>query len=99
MTRRFLLFSLSAAGLAGCASKPAGKRYPIEGTIKELDPQAKTAVIDAGKIDDWMEAMTMEYPIKPDAEFAKLKVGDHIKATVVVQDVKYYVTDVTVVSH
>lgn len=97
MTRRFLVFSMLALVLAACASKPAPKRYPMEGTIKALDPQAKTATIDAGKIDDWMEAMTMEYAIKPDSEFAKLKVGDHIKATVVVEDVKYYVTDITVV--
>jgi Cu/Ag efflux protein CusF len=43
-----------------------------------------------------MEAMTMEYPVKPDAEFAKLKTGAHIKATVVVEDVKYYVTEIEV---
>lgn len=97
MTRRFLLFSCLALVLAACAAKPAAKRYPMEGTIKALDAQAKTATIDAGKIDDWMEAMTMDYAIKPDSEFAKLKVGDHIKATVVVEDVKYYVTDVSVV--
>lgn len=83
--------------LGACASQPAVRRYPMEGTVKALDPAAKTATIDAGKIGDWMEAMTMEYPVKPDSEFSKLKVGDHIKATVVVQDVKYYVTDVTVV--
>jgi len=39
----------------------------------------------------------MEYAVRPDSEFAKLKVGDRIKATVVVEDVKYYVTDVSVV--
>ena len=97
MTRRFLLFALLPLVFAACASKPAAKRYPMEGTIKALDAQAKTATIDAGKIDNWMEAMTMDYAIKPDAEFAKLKVGDRIKATVVVEDVKYYVTDVTVI--
>jgi Cu/Ag efflux protein CusF len=56
------------------------------------------ASIDAGKIGDWMEAMEMEYPIKPDAEFQKLHVGDKIEGTVVVsQDGgSYYVTDVKV---
>ena len=57
---------------------------------------AKTATIAAGKIGDWMEAMTMEYPVKPDAEFQKLHVGDKIEATVVVVDPAYYVTDVKV---
>jgi Cu/Ag efflux protein CusF len=97
MIRRFLFAALLAIALAACASKPAERRYPMEGTIKALDPTAKTATIDAGKIDNWMEAMTMEYAVRPDSEFAKLKVGDRIKATVVVEDVKYYVTDVTVV--
>ena len=69
----------------------------MEGTVKALDPNAKTATIDAGKIGDWMEAMAMEYSVKPDAEFQKLHVGDHIKATVVVNDPTYYVTDVTAV--
>ena len=97
MTRRSVLFLAAALALAGCgAPTPPAKRYPMEGTVKALDPAARTATIAAGKIDDWMEAMTMEYPVQPDAAFARLKVGDHIKATVVVQDVKFYVTDITV---
>jgi len=83
--------------LAGCGQKEApARRYPMQGVVKALDANAKTATIDAGKIGDWMEAMTMEYPVKPDSEFQKLHVGDKIQATVVVADVKYYVTDVKV---
>jgi Cu/Ag efflux protein CusF len=100
MTRRHTLLLFPIAALIGCGAKPqASKRYPMEGEIKGLNPATKTALIDAGKIGDWMEAMTMEYPVRPDSEFAKLKIGDRIKATVVVQEVGYYVTDVTVVSH
>lgn len=86
--------------LAACGAKhaeEAGKRYPMQGDIKALDAAAKTATIDAGKIGDWMDAMTMEYPVKPDAEFQKLHAGDHIEATVVVNGSAYYVTDVKVV--
>ena len=68
----------------------------MQGVVKALDANARTATIDAGKIGDWMEPMTMEYSVKPDAEFQKLHVGDKIEATVVVGDVKYYVTDVKV---
>jgi Cu/Ag efflux protein CusF len=90
---------LLAFALAGCAKKEdTAKRYPMQGDVKALDSNAKTATIAAGKIGDWMEAMTMEYPVKPDAEFQKLHVGDHIDATVVVQDPAYYVTDVKVTS-
>ena len=89
---------LLLVALAGCRAKlPEGKRYPMQGEIKALDATAKSAMIDAAKIDGFMDAMTMEYPLKPDAEFQKLHVGDHIQATVVVLDVGYYVTEVKVV--
>jgi Cu/Ag efflux protein CusF len=68
----------------------------MQGEVKAVDPVGKTAMIDAGKIDDWMDAMTMEYPVKPDSELAKLHTGDHIEATVVVNGGFYYVTDVKV---
>jgi len=82
--------------LFGCGTKDTAKRYPMQGVVKAVDPAAKMATIDAGKIDDWMDAMTMEYPVRPDSEFAKLHAGDHIEATVVVDGGIYYVTDVKV---
>lgn len=91
-----LVFGLALL-IAGCGAKaPQGKRYAMEGEVKALDVNAKTATIAAGKIGDWMEAMTMEYAVKPDSEFQKLHVGDHIQATVVVNDPAVYVTDVKV---
>jgi Cu/Ag efflux protein CusF len=95
MTRRTTVLWLALA-LAGCGAKDQTKRYAMEGEVKALDPAAKTATIAAGKIGDWMDAMTMEYPVKPDAEFQKLHVGDRIQATVVVSGDKYYVTDVKI---
>ena len=68
----------------------------MQGEIKSLDPESKSANINAGKIEGWMEAMTMDYKIRPDTEFAKLHVGDHVQATVVVNDTSWYVTDVKV---
>ena len=95
MTRRMGLSALAMA-LAACGTRQEAKRYQMQGEIKGLDPAAKNATISAGKIGDWMGPMTMEYPTKPDTEFAKLHVGDRIQATVVVNDLKYFVTDVKV---
>src|ERR1017187_5060064 len=87
MTRRVCAWvALLLLMLAGCARKAPVKRYPMQGEIKALDASAHTATIAAGKIGDWMEAMTMEYPVKPGAEFQKLHVGDRIEATVIVGD-------------
>jgi len=69
----------------------------MQGEVKALDATAHSATIAAGKIGDWMEAMTMEYPVKPENEFQKLHVGDKIEATVVVGDPAYYVTGIKVV--
>jgi Cu/Ag efflux protein CusF len=87
---------LLALALFGCGAKEAGKRYSMQGDVKAVDPAAKTATIAAGQIGDWMGPITMEYPVKPDSELAKLHVGDRIEATVVVEGEKYYVTDVKV---
>jgi len=97
MTRTIhtLLLAISLV-LAGCHSKPEAKRYPMQGEIKALDANAKTATIAAGKIGDWMEPMTMEYQVKPDAEFQKLHVGHNIDPTDVGVDPSYHVTDVKV---
>ena len=95
MTRRTTVLWLALA-LAGCGAKDQTKRYAMEGEVKALDPATKSATIAHGKIGDWMEAMTMEYAVKPDAEFQKLHVGDRIQATVVVSGDKYYVTEVRI---
>jgi Cu/Ag efflux protein CusF len=103
MTTRFtmLLPALAIAlaiALTGCgAAKDQPKHYAVQGEIKALDPATRMATIAHEKIGDWMGAMTMDYAVKPDAEFQKLHVGDKIQATMVVEsDVKYYVTDVKV---
>ena len=95
MGKTLMLLALLFA-LAGCGEKEETRRYAMQGEIKSLDAAARTATIAHGKIGDWMDAMTMEYPVKPDAELQKLHVGDRIEATVVVNGLKYYVTDVKV---
>ena len=67
------------------------KQYSMHGEVLRLDPQGKIAAIKAGKIGDWMEAMTMEYPVKEQPEFDKLHIGDKIDATVYVQGNSYWI--------
>jgi Cu/Ag efflux protein CusF len=97
MTRRNSFSILLAAGvLAACGSKKDAKDYVMDGQILGLDNRTQSATIQHGRIGDWMEAMTMDYQVKPEAEFKKLKTGDRIRAKVVVSDSGYYVTEVKV---
>jgi Cu/Ag efflux protein CusF len=70
------------------------KRYQMRGQIIQLDTINHTATIQHEKIDGWMEAMTMEYPVKDSDEFQKLTAGDRITATVFVQGMDYWVGEI-----
>ena len=63
-------------------SSPPERQYQLSGRVVALDPGHQIATIDAGAIPNFMEAMTMEYPVKSKADFDTLHVGDKIQATV-----------------
>jgi protein SCO1/2 len=89
-----LIFALL---LAGCQRNPApqpAKEYQMQGEVVALDPAAHLATVKAGKIEGWMEAMTMEYPVKDTQEFGKLKVGQNIQAKITVQGTDYWISSV-----
>lgn len=68
----------------------------MRGVVLKVDPADKAATIDAEKIDGWMEAMTMEYPIADPADLAKLKPGLKITATVDVRDLNYSLSNIQI---
>jgi Cu/Ag efflux protein CusF len=70
------------------------KQYALHGQVLRLDPQGKIAAIKHEAIGDWMGAMTMEFPVKEQAEFDKLRADEKINATVFVQGNSYWVGDV-----
>lgn len=93
------MISVSAALLAGCTKRPDKgtphvRKYQLSGTVKRLYRERQTALIQHDKIDDWMEPMTMEFPVRQEAEFEKLVEDTEIRATVNVQDLDYWLTDI-----
>ena len=95
-----LLLALLLPSLS-CAKKEQGsstayKRYTLRGEVLRLDAKSQTAIIKHEAIQGWMDAMTMEFPVKPESEWKKLSAGDHIEATVFVSDLEYYVGEVRV---
>ena len=88
---------LLALLLAGCQRNPAPKpvqEYQMQGEVLRLEPTSQTATIKHGKIEGWMEPMTMEYPIKDKQEFSKLQVGGKIQAKILVQGTDYWIASV-----
>jgi len=79
--------------LSCCRTSPSVpvREYQLTGEVVRLDLVHRVATIKHHAIKGWMEAMTMEYPVREKAEFAKLHVGDRITATVFVQDLDYWV--------
>jgi len=97
MAHKFISILLLAFALCACADKRSNspiKQYKLDGVIVSLNPQAQVANVDGQKVEGWMDAMTMEYPVKDHAGFQGLHVGDHITATVFVQDLNYWIGDI-----
>jgi Cu/Ag efflux protein CusF len=87
--------------LAGCrqpvvqeAKDEPVRSYALHGEVLRLDSQGRIAAIKHEKIGDWMDAMTMEFPVKDPSEFDKLRSGEKINATVFVQGNSYWVADI-----
>ena len=98
MAKAFALVAiilLSAACGRDERLKKTEHRYPLSGKIAALDRQHQTATVDAAAIPNYMEAMTMEYPVRSKTEFESLQVGEQITATVeVAADESYALVNV-----
>ena len=81
---------------AGCGvgSVPPIEKHHIHGVVLSLDAKDHTARIKHQKIEGFMDAMTMEFPVKSEKEFGALRVGETIDGTVFVQDTNFWVGEI-----
>lgn len=82
-----LLFAVAlSVALIGCHRKPEAsgpeQHYRLSGQVVAIDAKHQTATIAAAAIPNFMEAMTMEYPVQSKSEFNSLHVGEKIQATI-----------------
>jgi protein SCO1/2 len=98
VTRRVWLGGfVTLLGTAACGKKEPARQYKLKGKVIRLAPENRIASIQHEEIKGWMEAMTMEFPVPDATEFAKLKPGLEVEATVNVRDLDYWLTDIRVV--
>jgi Cu/Ag efflux protein CusF len=89
--------------LAGCGASKQGKydfgeskaNYKLRGKVLRLKPD-RIATIEHEKIEGWMEPMTMDFPVPDPAEWAKLKEGGTVRATVHTNDLHFWLTGIQV---
>ena len=80
-------------GSAGMAQPAKGKSHTLEGKVEGV--QTDRLTVNHGKVEGYMDAMTMPYKVdKPDI-LKQVKVGDRISATV--YDGDYTLYDIHVV--
>ena len=90
-----LAMVLTAAGLlaTSASAQTKGKSHTLEGKVEGV--QADRLTVNHGKVEGYMDAMTMPYKVdKPDT-IKQVKVGDQISATV--YDGDYTLYDVKVI--
>jgi Cu(I)/Ag(I) efflux system protein CusF len=80
-------------GTSATAQQAKGKSHTLEGKVEGV--QADRLTVNHGKVEGYMDAMTMPYKVdKPDI-LKNVKIGDRISATV--YDGDYTLYDVKVV--
>ena len=100
--RYFLALALLLT-LVGCSSQSDTasdlteplKTYDLTGEIVALDDSGtvKIAKIKHQAIGDWMGAMTMEFPVLEEDQFAKLKEGEKVTGKVYVRGLTFWAGD------
>ena len=101
MHRRTFLAS-AALLTAACAGKRAAEfnygeakqKYTLHGVVIRLHADDRVATIQHQKIEGWMEPMTMDFPVPAEADFARLKPGTKIRATVSVNDMYFWLSGI-----
>lgn len=85
------------------AKQPTGteKRYPMKGKVISVDKAKKKAKIDHEEIPGFMEAMTMDFPIREDWVWENLTPGAEVRAELVVDsaaDEPYWLEKIGIVA-
>lgn len=106
-----LVLLLGSLGLAGCSSSEEAsevnkdyfsgpdREYAFRGEVMTLDTENNIAKIRHQDIVDWMGAMTMDFPVPAEADFAMLREGQFVSGTVVVEaNSNYYIQDLQEIS-
>ncbi len=79
-----LVYTRADAALprSAAAAEPGGETVTAEGKVIAAVPSAAQLVVEHGKIEGFMDAMTMGYRVEPPSLMDGVKSGDRIRFTI-----------------
>lgn len=105
--RYFLLILFSISLLTGCQksqtqkmqnASTGAKHYALKGKVVAVDRAKKKATIAHDEIPGYMEAMTMDFPVREDWVWDDLTAGAEIRADLVVDKDGYWLEKIGIVA-
>jgi Cu/Ag efflux protein CusF len=84
------LLVLFLSACSKTSAPEAVKHYHLTGKVISVNSKDQTATVAAAAIPNFMDAMTMEYPVKSKADFDVLRAGASIEGTVNVTEAGTY---------
>lgn len=71
-------------------AKAASKAMTLVGKVEGVNATSSKVTVNHGKVEGWMDAMTMAYEVDKPESLKNVKTGDQIKATVYEGDMKLH---------
>ncbi|HSK74479.1 MAG TPA: SCO family protein [Pyrinomonadaceae bacterium] len=102
--RYLILFLFSILLFTACqkaetqTASPEAKRYPLKGKVLSVDKEKKKASIAHEEIPGYMEAMTMNFPIKDTWVWDDLTEGSEIRGDLVVDKDEYWLENIGILA-
>ena len=90
---------VSAAAICACSRAPEARQYEVRGQILSVDANRREVLVDHEDIKGFMPAMTMQYKVNDPSLLEGKKPGDLFTATLVVEEVNGYLSQLTTTGH
>jgi len=98
MRRRFATV-LALAALASCRQPPPARQFELVGQILAVSPERNEVTIRHQDVKGFMPGMTMPFTVQDPALLRDRRPGDLVTATLVVEEVKAYLSTLTKTGH
>jgi protein SCO1/2 len=94
LTLAFAIVSCTQTPREEAKAKTSVEVYEVKGEVLGMNPVQQTVLLKHEAIKGWMDAMTMEFPVKEKSDFEKFAPKQKIVAKVNVQGTEYWLSNI-----